>query len=211
MPAGLVTKMMASQQDQKVDSKMNQTKRSFIYSSKMTNIEYSRCDSLVSVEQPAKEVHYKVNLLKQDKIVGGKYLALFDSRANGIIIGLGILIRYFNSDNKRVSIVIIGDYQLTGNRLCTGCSMAKLNIGWIKLIWPQGRQVKTQQNSILSILQMHNHGCLISDNSKQRGGKQIIMTPNGILLPLVIKNGLTYLKHYRPTPKKCKISHKKSS
>ena len=29
----------------------------------------------------------------------------------------------------------------------------------------------------------------------------MIMTPNGVQLPLVIKNGLPYLKHYYPTDK----------
>ena len=114
----------------------------------------------------AEEIEYKLNLLKRDRIIGGKHLALADSRANGTIIALDMLILYFNSDGKRVSIGIAGDHQLTGNRLCTGCSVAKSNIGWIKLIWPQGAQVKTQQNSILLIIQMRDHGCLVSDVAK---------------------------------------------
>ena len=49
---------------------------------------------------------------------------------------------------------IVGDHQLTGIRLCCGCSVEKSSHGWIKLYWPQDAQVKTQQNSILSIVQM---------------------------------------------------------
>ena len=48
---------------------------------------------------------------------------------------------------------------------------------------------------------MRDHGFLVNDVVKRHGGKQMIMTPNGILLPLVIKNELTYLKHYHPTAK----------
>ena len=48
---------------------------------------------------------------------------------------------------------------------------------------------------------MHDHGCFANDNSKQHGGKQIIMTPNDILLPIIIKNGLSYIKYYRPAAK----------
>ena len=119
------------------------------YSVKITNIDYSRCDSLVPKEEPAKEIHYKVNLLhaeeieykvnlsKQDRIIGGKHLVLADSGANGTIIGLNMLILYFNSDGKRASIEISGDHQLTGNRLCCGCSVAKSSVGWIRLYWPQ--------------------------------------------------------------------------
>merc|ERR1712194_467828 len=67
------------------------------------------------------------------------------------------------------------------------------------MYWPQGAQVKTQQNSILSVCQMRDNGCLVSDVAKAHGGKQIIQTPNGRRLPLVIKNGLAYLEHFYPT------------
>ena len=62
--------------------------------------------------------------------------------------------------------------------------------------------MKTQQHSILSVIQTRNNGCFVIDVAKQYGRKQTIMTPNYILLHLVIKNGLTYLEHYRPTAKK---------
>ena len=90
----------------------------------MTNIDYYCCDSLVPDEQPAKEIHCKVNPSKRNEIRGGKHLALCDSEENGLIIGLDMLILYFNSDNKHVSIGITGDHQLTGNMLCTGCTVA---------------------------------------------------------------------------------------
>ena len=48
---------------------------------------------------------------------------------------------------------------------------------------------------------MQDNGYLVNDVAKQHGGKQMIMTSNGILLPLVIKNGLVYLNHYHPIAK----------
>ena len=120
------------------------------YSSKMANIDYSRCDSLVPYDDPVKVVHYKVNLLhseeleyrvnlsKRDRIIGEKHLPLADGGENGSIIGLDTKIIYFNNNGKRVSIGIAGDHQLTGNRLCCGCSVAKSSVGCIKLLWPQG-------------------------------------------------------------------------
>ena len=87
---------------------------------------------------------------------------------------------YFNSDGKWVSIGIAGDHQLTGNKLCCGCSVAKSSHGWIKLYWPQGAQVKTQHNSILSVCQMQDNGCLVNDVAKAHGGKQMIQNPNGV-------------------------------
>ena len=52
----------------------------------MTNIDYSRCNSLVPEKQPAKKIHYKVNLSKQDMIVQGNHLELYDSGENDMII-----------------------------------------------------------------------------------------------------------------------------
>ena len=117
------------------------------YSAKMLNIDfYSRCDSLVPEDEPVMDIHYKVNLThaeeleyrvnisKQDRVIGRKNLALADGGANGTIIVLDIKILYFNNDGKRVSIGIAGDHQLTGNRLCCGCSVAKSSHGWIKLL-----------------------------------------------------------------------------
>ena len=66
-------------------------------------------------------------------------------------------------------------------------------------MWPQGAQVKTQHNSILSVCQMQDNGCLVNDIAKAHCGKQVILTPNGVRLPLIIKNGLAYLERYYPT------------
>ena len=147
IPVRAVAKMMASKQDIVVDRKTGKTKGYFIYAANMINLNYSRCASLIpedqSEDQSVKKVHYKVNLSKYDRIVGGKQFALFDAEANYLIIGLNMLILYFSNDGKRVSIGITVDHQLVDNRLCTGCTLAKSNVGWIKLIWPQGAQVKT--------------------------------------------------------------------
>ena len=138
---------------------------------------------------------------KRDRVVGGKHLALVDGGANSGIIGRDMKIIYFNADGKQVSIGIAGDHQLTGNILCCGCSVAKSNLGWIKLLWPQGAQVKTQQNSILLVIQMCDNGCLVNDVAKAHRGKQMMLTSGGVQLPFIIKNGLLYLEHYYPTEK----------
>ena len=100
------------------------------FAGNMAIIDYSRCNSLVPTAEPVVDPHYKVNLLhssemeyranltKRDRIVGGKHLALVDGGNNVVIIGLDIKILYFNSGGRQVSIVIAGDHQLKGNRLC---------------------------------------------------------------------------------------------
>ena len=56
----------------------------------------------------------------------------------------------------------------------------------------------TQQSSILLVIQMRDNGCLVNDIVKAHGGKQMMMTRNGVQLALKIKNGLQYLEHYFP-------------
>ena len=64
--------------------------------------------------------------------------------------------------------------------------------------------MKTQQNSVLSVIQMQDNGCLVNDVAKAHGRTQVMMTPNGVRLPFVIKYGLPYLEHYYPTAKQMK-------
>ena len=144
IPTRAVAKMMANKQD-RVVNRQGKAKRLVTYAATITNIDYSYCDSLVSEDQPVKDIHYKVNL--SNMIVGRKHLALCDSGMNGLIIGRYMKIIYFNSDGMCVSIEIAADYQLAGNRLYTDVTMAKSNIEWTKLIWCQGAQVKSQKNS----------------------------------------------------------------
>ena len=64
--------------------------------------------------------------------------------------------------------------------------------------------MKTQHNSILSVIQMQDNQCLVNDIAKADGGKQMMLTPNNVRLPLIIKNGLPYLEHYYPTARQMK-------
>ena len=50
MSAGLIAKIMVRKQVVVIDRKIDQTKGYFIYSTRMININYSRCDSLVPEE-----------------------------------------------------------------------------------------------------------------------------------------------------------------
>ena len=132
MPLGAVSKMMANQQLRLMDKDDNVVSYWTMHV-KMAVIDYSRCDNLlptpIKVPSPV-NLHYKVNLLhqhkveyrasmsKQDRVVGGKHLALVDGGANGGIIGRDMRIIYFNADEKQVRIGITGNHHLTGNRLC---------------------------------------------------------------------------------------------
>ena len=130
MPAGAVPKMMASKQLKLMDG--DKVVSYWTMAGNMAVMDYSRCDSLVPIEAPPVDLHYKVHLLhqhemeyrasmsKQDRVVGGKHLALVDGGANGGIIGCDMRIIYFNADGKRVRIGIARYHHLTDNRLCCG-------------------------------------------------------------------------------------------
>ena len=51
---------------------------------------------------------------------------------------------------------------------------------------------------------MRDNGCIVNDVAIAHGGKQQIVTPGGVQLPLIIKNGLAYLVHQYPTDKQMK-------
>ena len=61
--------------------------------------------------------------------------------------------------------------------------------------------MKTQQNSILLVIQIRDNGCVVNDVAITHGGKQRILTPTCEQVPLIIKNGLPYLEHFLPTEK----------
>ena len=115
MPAGAVSKMLASKQLKLRDPKTNELISYMTYAAKMAVMDYSQCDSLLPIpikQPPPIDLHYKVNLLhqheieyranmsKQDRVVVGRHLALVDGGANGGIIGRNMRIIYFNANGK---------------------------------------------------------------------------------------------------------------
>ena len=48
---------------------------------------------------------------------------------------------------------------------------------------------------------MRDNGCVVNDVALAHGERQEILTPGGVKLPLIIKNGLPYLVHQYPTQK----------
>ena len=108
MAAGAVPKMMASKQMPVMTLDGTKVAVYLTLAGNMANIDYARCDSLVPTTDPIEDVHYKVNLLHshemeyranlsnrdRDRVIRGKYLALVDGGANGLIIGLDMKILY---------------------------------------------------------------------------------------------------------------------
>ena len=152
MSAGAPAKMLANKQLKVLNS--DGTTHSYMtLKATMAVVNYARCDALIPPESSLVEnnIHYKVNL---SQTVGGANLALCDGGVNGCIKGNDMRVLYYNNDGRSVSIGIAGDHQLTAARLCTAVSIVKTNQGWVKLIWHQCAEVKTQSNSIISNFQV---------------------------------------------------------
>ena len=146
MSSGAPAKLLANEQLTLVDKK-GDTYVHMTFRSSMAQLDYTRCDSLIPALIQAPAIHYKVNLAQT---VGGINLALCDGGANGCIKGNDMRVLYYNDDGRRVSIGIAGDHQLTGARLCTAVSVVETNQGFVKLIWHQCAEVKSQTNSIVT-------------------------------------------------------------
>ena len=70
-------------------------------------------------------------------------------------------------------------------------------------------ELTTQKNSIISDFQVNSCRILVSDVNVAQGGKQAIITPNGIMIPMVFEGGFPYIEHYYPTDKQMRdIIHK---
>ena len=189
MISGAPAKLLANKQLILVD-KAGKTYVHMTFRATMAVLNYARCDTFIPQLNSSPEIHYKANLAQT---IGGVNLALCDGGANGCIKGNDMRVLYYNSNRRRVSIGIAGHHRLTGAWLCTAVSIVETNQGFAKLIWHQCAEVNTQTNSIISNFQVQSHGILVNDVNIAHGGKQMISTPNGTLIPIVYKGGLPYI------------------
>lgn len=102
----------------------------------------------------------------------------------------------YNPDGNRVNIGIAGDHQMTGKPLGTFCTITKTQLDLVELIWNHYAEVREHEGSIHSTIQLQHYGNLVGSNCKQVGGKQMLMTPNGYTIPIIIKSSL------QPSPEK---------
>ena len=52
-------------------------------------------------------------------------------------------------------------------------SVAKFNLGWVKLIWHYPTEVMLQRNSIITIFEVRLYGHLVSDATIGHGGESM--------------------------------------
>lgn len=123
--------------------------------------------------------------------------SLIDGGANGGICGTDM--RVMGTTGKKADVTGIKDYTVTELDIVHGTAVIKLKnkkkiIGHFFQYADMG-----SGKSIHSTGQLEAFGLTVDTTSQARGGKQQIITPNGHVIPLSIRNGLAQMDMKKPT------------
>lgn len=117
--------------------------------------------------------------------------SLVDRGANGGLAGANM--RVIATTDRLVDISGIDNHQMTGLKIVTAGGVVPTQRGDVIGIFHQYAHVP-QGRSIHSSIQMESFGIKVDDRSKVlKVGLQALTTPEGYVLPLDFKNGLSYL------------------
>ena len=165
--------------------------------------QYNRFDGIICLPAPTPTSNnYDVSSLSYNvsfSRTNGTSFALIDGGANGGLSSRNMRQLSYNPDGKRVNIGIAGDHQVTGKPLGTFCTITKIQLGLVKFVWNHYAEVREQESSIRSTIQLQHYGNLVGSDCKQVGGKQMIMTPNDYMIPIIIKSDLPYIDQFYPS------------
>ena len=139
-------------------------------------------------------VTYSISEHHQQSSLNG---SLIDGGANGGMSGSDV--RVLEVSDRTADVKGIGDHTLTGIRLSTVAGVISTNKGDAVGLFHQYAHVG-QGKTIHSIGQMEHFGLDVNDRSiSLRHGKQRIVTPDGYVIPLQLREGLAYMDMRPPT------------
>ena len=123
-------------------------------------------------------------------------MALVDRGANGGLAGSDM--RVMSVSDATVDITGIAGAELHDIKLGTCAAVIKTTkspvIGWFHQY-----AIQNSGKSIHSANQMESFGLKVDDRPKTFGGTQCITTPDGHIIPMTIRGGLTYIDMHPPT------------
>ena len=119
--------------------------------------------------------------------------SLIDRGANGGIAGDDMRIISHNDPPQFIDIQGIDNHSLSMLKIGTFGAVATTQRGEVILVFHQYAH-HGRGKSIHSCLQLEDNGILVDDRSSQLGGKQVLQSPEGHVMPLDFQNGLAYLK-----------------
>ena len=126
--------------------------------------------------------------------------ALIDRGANGGLAGPDDMLFREHDVIETCDVKGIGDEPLTALKIVTGASLINTTKGPIIGIFPQYAALE-KGSSIHSSRQMENWGIDVDEKSRKlptNPGKQRLVTPEGHVIPVKIRNGLPYIDMRKP-------------
>ena len=115
---------------------------------------------------------------------------LIDRGANGGLAGADM--RVIHTTPRKINIVGIDDYELTGLNIVTAAALLDTQKGPIIGVFHEYAHLG-KGRSIHAAGQMEWFNCQVDDRSKIVGGAQRIETSEGYVIPLSIESGLVYI------------------
>ncbi|HSN66784.1 MAG TPA: hypothetical protein VLS94_09090, partial [Fusibacter sp.] len=122
--------------------------------------------------------------------------SLIDGGANGGMSGNDV--RAINESMQRVDVTGIGNQSIQNVSLATVAGLIHTDKGPIIGIFNQYANYG-EGATIHSSKQLKHFGSLVDDTPKSLGGRQALITPDGYVIPLQIRNGLAYMDIQQPS------------
>ena len=120
-------------------------------------------------------------------------LSLLDRGANGSLMDKRCA-RQISESSRIVDVIGVENLQVRGMKLGTWGTVINSNKGKILAIIHQtAGSTKNTGNGIISVAQLEAFGCEVDDKSVRVGGSQSIKTPEGYVIPMQFKDGLSYV------------------
>ena len=124
--------------------------------------------------------------------------SLVDGGANGGVNGEDTRVLEY-VPNASVDLTGVNQAHVPDLKICTSAAFAETaNDGPVILIMPQYAHLG-KGPTIHSKAQLHHFGSIVDDTPRQAGGRQCLITPDGYVLPIHIRDGLPRIDMRPPT------------
>jgi hypothetical protein len=136
---------------------------------------------------------YRISINQRLTVLIG---SLVDRGANGGLLGDDVLIIF--RTGRTVDVAGIDGHTVNDLELVTAAALVETNVG-LRIIIMHQYAYLGKGKTIHSSGQLEHYKNEVHDRSKAVGGKQCIITPDGVVIPLSIRSGLPYMDMRVPT------------
>jgi len=143
--------------------------------------------------------HIEYNVSRHEHRQSEPTSALVDRGANGTLAGSNVVVLETPDPERRANVTGIADHTVPDVPIATCAAKVNTNRGEAIAILPCSAYIG-KGSTILSAGQLESFGLDVNDRSVNVGGKQMISTPCGYVIPITVRNGLPYIHMEKPTP-----------